>query len=319
VSAKLNPGKKLALGVIGVVVLAAPVVVGVMNAPSLGAQSSQAKSGATTTPKFDVATVKPVDPGSGAGGGKSGNGGGSGAPLRVDHQRVGYTSTLFNFIARAYGVQGCLPNSGASCPLLTGGPDWIKKNMFEIQAKAPDGSPDYTTGQLSAGRAPELQLMFQALLADRFSLKIHRENKDLPVFALTIAKNGPKSGLKKAAGDMIELKDGSFVKDNTIFFRSSGPNDPNVHLTVKNRPIQDFLVTLSGMMGRPVLDRTGLTGEFDFTLDYEKDPDAPPGNLSLVGPAMFTAFQEQLGLKLESTKAPLEVIVVDHAEQPSPN
>ncbi len=101
-----------------------------------------------------------------------------------------------------------------------------------------------------------------------------------------------------------------------IFFRSSGPDDPNVHLTVKNRPIQDFLVTLSGMMGRPVLDRTGLTGEFDFALDYEKDPDAPPGNLSLVGPAMFTAFQEQLGLKLESTKAPLEVIVVDGAEHP---
>jgi uncharacterized protein (TIGR03435 family) len=71
-----------------------------------------------------------------------------------------------------------------------------------------------------------------------------------------------------------------------IFFRSSGPNDPNVHLTVKNRPIQDFLVTLSGMMGRPVLDRTGLTGQFDFALDYEKDPDAPPGNLSLVGPAL---------------------------------
>ena len=306
-SPKLKSRKKVALGFIGMVALA--------MAPSIRAQSAQAKSGAAPTPKFEVATVKPVDPDSG--GGKSRNGGG--VPLRVDHQRVSYTSTLFNFIARAYGIQGCLPNSDASCPLLSGGPDWIKKNIFEIQAKAPGGTRDYTTGELSACGAPELQLMLQALLADRFNLKIHRENKDLPVFVLTIAKNGPKSSLKKAAGDTVQLKDGSFVKDNTIFFRSSGPDDPNVHLTVKNRPIQDFLVTLSGMMGRPVLDRTGLTGEFDFALDYEKDPDAPPGNLSLVGPAMFTAFQEQLGLKLESTKAPLEVIVVDGAEHPSAN
>jgi uncharacterized protein (TIGR03435 family) len=313
-------GKKVTLAVIGMATLAASIVIGIMNAPWVEAQSPQAKSGAAAALAFEVASVKPVDPNSGAGGGKSGGGrGGGGSPLQVDHLRLSYTSTLFNFIARAYGIQGCLPNSDASCPLLSGGPDWVRKDMFEIQAKAPEGTPDYSAGQLSAGQAPQLQRMLQALLGDRFNLKIHRENKEVPEYALTIARNGPKPNLKKAAGEMVQRKDGSFVKDNTLFFRSSGPDDPSIHLVVKNRPIQEFLVTLAGMMGRPVLDRTGLQGEFDFTLDYEKDPDAPPGNLALVGPSMFTALQAQLGLKLESIKAPVEVLAIDHAEQPSAN
>jgi uncharacterized protein (TIGR03435 family) len=304
-SVRRNSGENLILAVVAMAALAAAIVIGIMNAPSIQAQSSGTGSKAKPVPTFEVATVKPVDPNSGAGGGKSSSGGGGGgAPLRIDHLRFSYTSTLFNFIARAYGIQGCLPNADANCPRLSGGPDWIKKDMFEIQAKAPEGAPDYTAGQLGAGQAPELQLMFQALLADRFNLKLHREDKELPVYVLTIAKNGPKPNLKKAAGEMIQRKDGSFVKDNTLFFRSKGPDDPSVQLAVKNRSLQELVDTLSGMMGRPVVDRTELQGEFDFTMDYEKDPDAPPGNLSLVGPSMLTAFQEQLGLKLESTKAP---------------
>jgi uncharacterized protein (TIGR03435 family) len=162
--------------------------------------------------------------------------------------------------------------------------------------------------------------MLQALLADRFNLKVHREKKQLPVLALTIAKKGPKPNLKKGAGEMIQRKDGSPVKDTTVFFQEQGPNNPNIHLIVKNTTIQDFVERyLSAMMGRLVVEQTGLQGDFTFTMDYEKDPDAPPGNLALVGPSMFTAFQEQLGLKLESTKAPVEVLVIDHAERSSAN
>lgn len=277
---------------------------------------------AAAAPKFEVASVKPVDANSGPGASKSENGAGragTGLPLQVDHGRYAYTSSLFAFILQAYGIQTCDPN--LDCAFVSGGPDWLRNDKFEIQAKIPDGTPDYTTGQLSRGEAPELQLMLQSLLADRFNLKVHREQRELPAYALTVAKGGPKPNLKKAAGEMVQTKDGSFRKDNTLLFLGHGPKDPNLHvtLTVKNRPMREFVTYLSHMMNRPVLDRTGLAGEFDFGIDYEMDPDAPPGNPAMVGPSMFTAFQDQLGLKLESTRAPVEVLMIDHAERPSKN
>jgi uncharacterized protein (TIGR03435 family) len=291
-----------------------------MNAPSSRAQSNQAKSGSAAGLKFEVASVRPVQGNAGAGASKGpdagGERGGGGPPLQLDHGRFSYTATLFDSVIRAYSIQTCATQS--NCVLLSGGPDWVKKSRFEIRAKVPAGTPDYTVGQFSSGHAPELQLMLQALLADRFNLKIHREKKRLPVYALTVGKKGTKPNFKKAAGDMIQRQDGTFVKDTTLFFSRKAPDDPTVHLVVKNRPIQEFVEALSRMMDRPVLNRTGLKGEFGFTVDYERDADAS-GNLALVGPSMFTAFQEQLGLKLESVSAPVEVLVIDHADQPSEN
>jgi uncharacterized protein (TIGR03435 family) len=112
----------------------------------------------------------------------------------------------------------------------------------------------------------------------------------------------------------VQLPNGQSVEERLFFGGSGG----SVQLTVINHSIQELADTLSSMMDRPTLDRTGLPGKFDFTMEYEKDPDAR-GYLSLVGPAMFTAFQEQLGLKLESIKAPVEVLVIDHIEKPSEN
>jgi uncharacterized protein (TIGR03435 family) len=302
--------------VAGMLAVAAAALVAVINA------SPQAKSGTGAT-QFEVATVKPLDPFTGAAGTKSADGGAKGrggVPFEVDHGRLHYEGTLHALILRSYRIQGCLASPGATCPLLSGGPAWVNKDIFEIQAKAPEGTQDYTFGANGLRElSPELQFMLQALLADRFNLKVHRERKQLPLLALTVAKNGPKPNLKKGAGEMIQRKDGSLVKDVAVMWMEHGPKDPSVNVTVKNLPMQEFVDRLSPMMGRLVLDRTELKGEFTFTMDYEKDPDAPPGNLSLVGPSMFTAFQEQLGLKLESTKAPVEVLVIDHAEQPSAN
>jgi len=153
-------------------------------------------------------------------------------------------------------------------------------------------------------------------------MKVHREKKQLPVYALTIGKNGPK--LKKAAGEMIELKDGGFAKNRTMFFNHPDGKLDRIQLIVKNHSMQELVNDLSRAMGdRTVVDRTGLAGEFDFTIDYERDTDVPgvsgAVDLGAVGPSMFTAFQEQLGLKLESVTAPVEVLVIDHAEQPSEN
>jgi len=277
---------------------------------------------AAVAPQFEVASVKKVNANAVPDGSKSQDGrGGGGAPFQIDHGRFSYTATFYELVLRAYGIRGCRPQS--ECALVTGGPDWtkqgwIRNDRFEIQAKTPAGTPDYTALQFLGGQATQVQLMLQALLTDRFNLKLHREQRELSVYALTVAKNGPRANLKKATGSTTQLKDGSMVKDTTIFFRSAGANDPSIHLTVRNRPLREFVDTLSSLMDRRVLDRTGLDGEFDFEVDYEKDPDAT-GPASLVGSTMISAFQEQLGLKLEATKAPVEVLVIDHVEQPSEN
>ena len=276
---------------------------------------------ADTGPKFDVAAIKPGGPG--GGGGKSKDGGGGGGPRSgVDHKRFNYTGTLMGLIVKAYGLNGCgLTGEKENCLLLTGGPAWANTDRFDIQAKMPDDAPEYTFVQFLDGQAPQLQLMLQALLADRFNLKIHREIKQVPVYALTVGKNGPK--LKAAAGEMIQSKDGTFTKNRSLLVTFA--RDPNgdfsqtrMQMLVRNRSIQELVNVLSNVMDRPVLNRTELQGEFDFTIEYERDPDEP-GIAGSLGPTMLAAFQEQLGLKFEATKGPVEAIVIDHVEKPSEN
>jgi bla regulator protein blaR1 len=277
---------------------------------------AQSKQG----PVFEVASVRHSDPN--AGGDGQSKGGGGGPRNRLDHGRFTYTGTLFDLVAKAYGLNGCtLLAEKTSCALLSGGPAWLTKDHFEIQAKTPEGSPDYTFPDFLEGQTPQLQLMLQSLLADRFNLKVHKETKQLPVYALTVGKNGPK--LKPGAGEMIQRKDGSVVKNRTLGITFA--RDPNgdysqsrMQMIVRNRTVQELVNTLSNLLDRPLLNRTGLEGEFDFTIEYERDPDVP-GLFGSVGPGMFTAFEEQLGLKFESTRAPVDVLVVDQAEQPSEN
>lgn len=175
----------------------------------------------------------------------------------------------------------------ADCTRISGGPDWLKKDQFDIQAKMPAGSPEYTFAQ-----------------------------RQLPVYAMTIAKVGPK--LKKAAEPkVIQLPDGSLGKDRSLVWTPA--LEPNGERS-EHRSMQELADTLSMFMDRPVLDRTGLKGEFDFTLEYDKDPDAinTPG-AALAGPAMFTAFREQLGIQFKATKGPVDILIIDHAEKPSEN
>jgi len=271
-------------------------------------------------PVFEVASVRPSDPN--AGGDGQSKGGGGGPRNRLDHGRFTYTGTLFDLVAKAYGLKGCtLLAEKTSCALLSGGPAWLTQDHFDIQAKTPEGSPDYSFPDFLEGQTPQLQLMLQSLLADRFNLKVHKETKQLPVYALTVGKNGPK--LKPGAGEMIQRKDGSVVKNRTLGITFA--REPNgdysqsrMQMIVRNRTVQELVNTLSNLLDRPLLNRTGLEGEFDFTIEYERDPDVP-GLFGSVGPAMFTAFQEQLGLKVESTKAPVDVLVIDHVEKPSEN
>jgi uncharacterized protein (TIGR03435 family) len=146
--------------------------------------------------------------------------------------------------------------------------------------------------------------MYQKLLADRFNLKLHREKRGLSVYAITVAKNGPK--LAKSLGDPKGLPD-----------QTGNWNGALNGIRFTNNSMGDFALMMDYLLDKPVVDQTGLAGKFDFFLRWTSeeaqvsDPNAPPG--------LFTAIQEQLGLKLEPVKAPADVLVIDQVEKPSAN
>ena len=176
---------------------------------------------------------------------------------------------------------------------ISGGPAWLSSDHYDIIAKSGD------EGALAWDRAMQ---MLQSLLADRFQLKIHREMKETPVYELVAGKNGPK--LKEAAAD---AKPGLVMRGT-----ASG-----MHMEVTKGTMDQLARQLSTTAGRPVVDKTGLTGSYAYTLDWVRADRIPDSDSNL--PSIFNAVQEQLGLKLESTKAPVEVIIVDRAEKPSGN
>ena len=175
--------------------------------------------------------------------------------------------TLKSLVAYAYDVRDFQ---------ISGGPKWLDTDQFEIVAK-PEGP--VTSERILA--------MTRSLLAERFALKLHRESKEMPVLALQIAKGGPK--LQPATGTGPEVRGGKG------------------RLVAKNVTMAMFAAQLAArVLDRPVLDRTGLAGEFDIQLEWSPDD-------------LFASLQEQLGLKLEAQKGQVEVWVIDHAERPSAN
>jgi uncharacterized protein (TIGR03435 family) len=204
---------------------------------------------------------------------------------------------------------------------LSGGPAWLNTEHYDIEAKA-EGNPSIDT----------LGPMLQTLLEDRLELKFHRETKDLPVYALVVAKAGKLHAAEGECGPMPTgppppLEPGKLPTAFCGgFFMFPG------HLSGQKVAIMQLLDPLSRFTGRIVLDKTNLTGKYDINLEYTPEQGqfqappggAPPGMPSLPpvdpnGPSLFTALQEQLGLKLESQKGPVEMMVIDHIERPSEN
>jgi uncharacterized protein (TIGR03435 family) len=172
---------------------------------------------------------------------------------------------------------------------VSGGPDWLDTENYDIDAKA----------ALPSSRA-DLLVMFQNLLADRFKLQFHRETKDVPVYALTVDRAGSKMKLNESEDD-FKIPIGTRGRG-----RANGTRVPMSYLCFY----------LSRQLDRNVIDKTGLDKFYDFTLEWTPEPQraADP-----VGRTIFTAVREQLGLKLESQKGPVEFYIIDHAEKPSVN
>ena len=182
---------------------------------------------------------------------------------------------------------------------VSGGPAWLNTDLYDIEAKA-DGPHN----------VDDLHTMFQNLLADRFNLKFHKETRVLPAYELVVDKSGPK------------LTENPSPESFDIPIRPTGRGK----LEATHCSMSYFAWNLSLRLDQPVLDQTGLGKFYDFKLEWTPEPppgagfaggDANPPPAS--GPDLFTALREELGLKLESHKGPVEIMVIDHIEKPSEN
>jgi uncharacterized protein (TIGR03435 family) len=188
-------------------------------------------------------------------------------------------------------------------------PAW-SNDGFDIEAKVAPADVA-TLGKMNFDQRRQ---MFQAILTDRFKMVVHHETRELPLYILTVAKGGPK--FKESA---------PFDPSSTTPHRR-GMTVNNGKITATDAQISTMVTILSRNLGRTIVDKTGLTGNYDFTLEWADDAGSPrpsdgaaAANAPDPGASIFTALQEQLGLKLESTKGPVDVVVIDHIEKPTEN
>jgi len=261
-------------------------------------------------PTFEVVSIKP-------------NKGGPGIMIRIPpggrFDATNITTKLL--IQEAYGVKESQ---------ISGAPAWIDSEHYDIQAKTDDS---YADAERKLGREEQIahhRQLLQSLLADRFKLTLHHEAKEMPILALVVAKNGPKLHEVPAPPPPDEAPPkpptpGGPPPRGGIWMRDRGK--------IEGAGIQLSALAnvLSMQLGRIVLDKTGLKGYYEFTLKWTpeegegpmfKGAGGPPGDTApseSAGPTIFTAVQEQLGLKLESQKGPVDTLVIDHIERPSEN
>jgi len=284
-------------------------------------------------PEFEVASVKWIDR----------------AKMDSDHQGHELTpqrfvdrTDLMQFISMAY-IRGNVctlkASTGADCPFIFGDiPGWVKSERFEIMATLPqtNGVSSYTSRQLRAADGSDVDLMLQVLLEDRFHLRAHRETREIPVYVLTVGKKDLKLKPSASGSEIAKAPDGS--SHEVHGFRggrrlSSPDGVSRMRLSFQSSSLGEVADFLGQQLDRPVLDRTGLSGDYDFTLDYLEDATAPNMTGLPVGPRgvpilsllgrvtvgiLSDAFQD-LGLRLEATKSRMEVLVIDHVERPSQN
>jgi uncharacterized protein (TIGR03435 family) len=232
--------------------------------------------------------------------------------MRIMNVPDRYSTTnigLKQMIQNAYGLK--MPD------LISGLPGWADSAAFDIEAKT-DAETVAALKAMPKDQAGEQQRqMMQAMLADRFKLKVHRETKEVPVYSLVIAKGGFKL---KDADPNNTYPDGIKGPDGNS--RPGMMSMGHGKLTAQAIGMSNLAINLTIQVHRLVVDNTGLKGKYDFTLQWTPDDmtggreDAAPTDS---GPSIYTALQEQLGLRLDSTKGPVETVVVDHVEMPSEN
>jgi uncharacterized protein (TIGR03435 family) len=313
IAGELSSAKKALLAFVAILALSAPLIIGVIDAPLIRAQSA-------SRPQFEVASIKrcaddDVAPG-GRGGGRP-----SFSPGRMTLNCISVMG-LIDFAYQIY-ANGSNPNFQKLRRVpIEGGPGWISSEQYTINAKAEGNANAYMM------QGP----LLQTLLESRFKLKMHRETREIPIYELVIAKGGPK--LKR-------FQEGSCTPmhlDLTIpeplpplpagqryCQNGGGAAGPNMVIHFQGISLDDFAHLLGP--GRPVVNKTGIKGVFDINLEFGLTDEGRQQLTDLTGvdpgeptrPSVFTAIQEQLGLRLESAKGPGEFLVIDHVERPDEN
>jgi len=240
--------------------------------------------------------------------------------------------TVETLVQQAYGVRS---------DQVSGGPDWIRSQQYDVTAKLDPSLIDALAKLNRDDREAARRTMLEKLLEDRFQLKARRETRDQPIYSLVIAKNGPKLQ-ESAPTDDASAKGKPNSSDmqaemmKKLQAASAGGGGGGSTLNAHATTMADFALLLTGRAGRPVEDKTGLTGKYDVKLQYAADPNqlaiaremlggdlgqsnGGPRATDSSGPDLFTALQQQLGLKLEPGKGPVESIVIEHVERPSEN
>jgi uncharacterized protein (TIGR03435 family) len=266
---------------------------------------------ATQTPSFDIVSVKKNVSGDRM----------SGLQILPGGRYAWTNTTLENLIGTAY------QRGGFDSSEIIGGPAWLDKDRFDVVAHATAVPPSDPDGFPSA-----LFEMIRAVLADRFKLQLHDEMRERPVYALVLARTDGRLGprLTKSTTDCAAvLRDevaGKKVELTTRGVRPCAVGGPQGRMQAAGLTIDQLANVLRRVVNRPVINRTGLSGAFDWDLEYNPEfvlplpcEPAPVGTPANERPTVFTAVQEQLGLRLESTRVPVRVLVVDRAEQPTPD
>ena len=222
--------------------------------------------------------------------------------------------SLRDYIRGAYGSYGLGRNPNARPPKVLGGPDWVDADRYDVVAKAPG-----ETG-LDEMYGP----MLRALLEDRFRLKIHGEVRELPVYDLTVAGGGARlTASKPGSCVIIDIKSLLKAPPGPDYCGRFAMTRGAIRVAdAKGMTVTEFAARVfRDIMDRPVIDRTGLTGLFDIHLEFSglENSLAPSDVADSAAPSVFTAVQEQLGLKLSPDRGPVEVLVIDHVEKPSAN
>jgi bla regulator protein BlaR1 len=312
---KLDLSRKLLLGAAGILAVALPLTLGLVRVVQVRAQGS-ADDETTNLPKFDVASVKPFK---------------SGSTMMQMGMRMtpdGFSITglpLSMLMHRAFGV---------SDDRILNEPGWVKSDRFDIEAKVdPADAP-----KLKDLKMEQRWAMMLPVLEERFGLKFHRETRDVQVYTLVITKGGAKMQAAKQP-DPAAMAPGDPTPKAMMGRAMMRFSPQGMTLEGHGASMESLVGAISQQLGSTVVDKTGLTGTYDYTLNWMPEhgagpmgggpmmrpPDggAPSGNAepapAETGPSIYTALQDQLGLKLVAQKEPVEVYVIDHIDQPSPN
>jgi uncharacterized protein (TIGR03435 family) len=242
---------------------------------------------ATKPQAFEVASIKPATPGDRSG---------KFAIMQSGHEFVVKNYTVKDLVSFSYDLP---PRR------ISGGPPWTDIDLYNILAGTPGQAPPKLEEQMA---------MVRSLLNDRFQFRYHREQRELPVYELTVARSG------------VKLRPSAAPPDTQPLLVSRGFPGSHVQLPGRNVTMTEFASELQrGVLDRPVIDKTNLSGKYDFDLEWEYDDTQfgghfPPINSGASGkPDVFAAIQQQLGLRLESSRAQVEIIIIDSVQKPSEN